>query len=151
MSSVILSSRLEPAKQRTDAVRKVAGLGEGLFPFPQSADPLVVEGNRIVPNIAKVFSPSDKLYIFFQVYVGLAHKGSPNLAASLVFYKDGARFRDAGTIPLDQFDEGSNDAITCHFDLPLTQFAKGNYYIQLNLVDHNSQEVLTQRSPFVVR
>jgi VWFA-related protein len=152
VSSVILSNHLEPVKQHTNAVRRVASLGEGLFPFPsRSDDPLIVEGNRIVPNVAKVFSPSDKLYIFFQVYVGSAHKGSPNLAASLVFYKDGAQFRDARTIPLDQFDEGSNDTITCHLELPLTQFAKGNYLLQLNLVDQSSQEVLTQRNPFVVR
>jgi VWFA-related protein len=152
MSSLILSNRLEPANHRANAVKKLASLSGGLFTSaPQSADPLVIEGNRIVPNVAKVFAPSDKLYIFFQVYVRPTGTVSPNLTASLIFHKDGTRFRVVETFQLDQFDERSSDTLTCKFELPLDQFLKGNYFLQVNLIDHNSQQTLTQRNPFVVR
>jgi VWFA-related protein len=151
ISSVILSNRLEPANQKNNAVKKLAGTGDLRPQQSEFRDPLVVEQDRIVPNVARVFSPKDTLYIFFQIYPHLAKKGLPNLAASLNFLRDGRSFRQAGNLQLTQFDEGSRDTMTCHFEVPLSSFPQGDYALQINLANQDSPDRLSQTIHFVVR
>jgi VWFA-related protein len=147
MSSIILSNRLEPANQRSNVAKKINGGGEAGSKF---RDPLVVEEHRIVPSVARLFSPKDTLYIFFQVYLSPAKGVSPDLKTSLVFFKNGERFRGAGDLELTQFDEGSHNTVTCSLNLPLSGFAQGDYALQVNLEDQTSKENLSQRINFVV-
>jgi VWFA-related protein len=151
ISSIILSNRLEPANQRNSAIKKLAGTGD-LHPRQSDfRDPLVVDQDRIVPNVARVFSTKDTLYIFFQIYSHPAKKGAPNLTASLDFLKEGRSFRQAGNLQLTQLDEGSRDTITCHFEVPLSSFPQGDYALQINLTDRDSPDHLSQTIHFVVR
>ena len=118
---------------------------------PDSPDPFMVEQHRIVPSVARVFSPKDTLYIFFQVYVSPIKKSSPNLTASLIFLKNEDRFREAANLQLTQFDEGSNGVITSYLEVPLSAFPKSDYELQVDLSDHASQENLSRKIHFVVR
>jgi VWFA-related protein len=147
MSSIILSNRLEPANQKQNVARKINIGGE---PRNKFHDPLVVDEHRIVPSVARLFSPKDTLYIFFQVYSLPAKRAAPDLKASLVFFKNGERYRGAGDLELTQFDEGSHDTLTCSLNLPLNGFAPGDYALQVNLEDKASRENLSQRINFAV-
>jgi len=148
MSSIILSNRLEPANQKSSAVRRMnTGIGEASNKF---RDPLVVEEHRIVPSVARLFSSKDTLYIFFQVYLSSAKKSSPDVKTSLVFFKNGQRFRGAGDLELTQFDEGSRDTLTCSLDLPLSEFQPGDYSLQVSLDDQGSKQNLSHRINFAV-
>jgi VWFA-related protein len=147
MSSIILSNRLEPLNQRNTVAKKINVGGEVGSKF---RDPLVVEEHRIVPSVARLFSPKDTLYIFFQVYLSGAKKISPDLKTTLVFFKNGERFRAAGDLELTQFDEGSHDTLTCSLNLPLNGFPQGDYALQVNLEDQASKENLSQSINFAV-
>jgi VWFA-related protein len=147
MSSIILSNRLEPASQKNAAIKKMNISGEVGNKFH---DPLVVEDHRIVPSVARLFSPKDTLYIFFQVYMPAVKKASPDLKTSLVFFRNGERFRGAGNLELTQFDEGSHDTLTCSLDVPLSEFTPGDYGLQVSLEDQASKENLTQKINFAV-
>ena len=151
ISSIILSSRLEPINQKANGVKKLATFSGGPNAGPAPPDLLVVEGNRLVPSVAKVFSSSDQLYIFFQLYLNAASKSSPDLTASLAFYKNGQLFRQAGKLHLDQFDEGSKDTITCHLELPLSQFSKGDYALQVGVAEAGNKDNLQEKVQFAVR
>jgi hypothetical protein len=151
MSSIILSSRLEPISQKANGVKKLATFSGGPNAGPAPPDLLVVEGNRLVPSVAKVFSSSDQLYIFFQLYLNAASKSSPDLTASLAFYKNGQLFRQAGKLQLDQFDEGSKDTITCHLELPLSQFSRGNYALQVGVAGPTPKESFQEKVQFAIR
>ena len=65
MSSIILSSRLEPISQKANGVKKLATFSGGPNAGSALPDLLVVDGNRLVPSVAKVFSSSDHLVYFF--------------------------------------------------------------------------------------
>lgn len=151
MSSIILSSHLEPINQKANGVKKLASFSGGPNAGPALPDLLVIDGNRLVPSIAKVFSSSDHLYIFFQLYMNPASKLSPDLSASLAFYKNGQLFRQAGKLQLDQFDDGSKDTITCHLELPLSQFSKGDYALQVGVADPSNKDNLQEKVQFAVR
>ena len=151
MSSIILSSRLEPISQKANGVKRLATFSGGAIAGSALPDLLVIDGNRLVPSVAKVFSASDHLYIFFQLYMNPAGNSSPDLSASLAFYKNGQLFRQAGKLQLDQFDEGSKDTITCHLELPLSQFSKGDYALQVGVAEPGSQGNLQEKVQFAVR
>ena len=151
MSSIILSSRLEPISQKANGVKRLATFSGGPIAGSALPDLLVIDGNRLVPSVAKVFSASDHLYIFFQLYMNPAGNSSPDLSASLAFYKNGQLFRQAGKLQLDQFDEGSKDTITCHLELPLSQFSKGDYALQVGVAEPGSQGNLREKVQFAVR
>ena len=101
--------------------------------------------------MARVFVPQDTLYIFFQIYRQPAKGFAPNITASLTFLKNGKVFREASQSQLSEYDEGSNDTLTCNFQVPLAQFSKGEYVLQVKLTDNTSQKDLIQRSNFVIR
>ncbi|PYV89233.1 MAG: hypothetical protein DMG05_13990 [Acidobacteria bacterium] len=151
LSSIILSNRLEPANSKANSVRKVGDFGESRQQSRNSTDPLVVDQNRIIPSVARVFVPQDTLYIFFQIYRQPAKGFAPNITASLTFLKNGKVFREASQSQLNEYDEGSNDTLTCNFQVPLAQFSKGEYVLQVKLTDNTSQKDLIQRSNFVIR
>jgi len=148
MSSIFLGNRLEPANQKNNVVRKMNVSGES---GGKSRDPLVVGENRIVPSVARLFSPKDTLYIFFQAYLSSNKRISPDLKTSLVFFKNGERFRGAGDLDLTQLDEGSRDALTCSLNLPLSGFPQGDYVLQVHLEDQTSKENVSHNVSFVVR
>jgi hypothetical protein len=108
------------------------------------------EEHRIIPSVARLFSPKDTLYIFFQIYLSATKKNSPDVKTSLVFFRNGERFRGAGNLELNQFDEGSHDTLTCSLNVPLSGFPQGDYALQVNLDDQVSKENLSQTINFVV-
>jgi hypothetical protein len=85
------------------------------------------------------------------MYWSPASKLSPDLTATLVFYRNGERFRQAANLHFDQFGEGSKDTITCLFQLPLAQFIRGDYTLQVDVSDRRSRENLESAAHFVLR
>ena len=147
ISSIILSNRLELANQKNNLVKKLNATSDV---NNKAHDPLVVEEHRIIPSVARLFSPKDTLYIFFQIYLSATKKNSPDVKTSLVFFRNGERFRGAGNLELNQFDEGSHDTLTCSLNVPLSGFPQGDYALQVNLDDQVSKENLSQTINFVV-
>jgi hypothetical protein len=114
-------------------------------------DPLVVEENRIVPSVARVFSPNDTLYILFQVYEQSSSDRPPDLTASLAFQRQGNLFRNAGSVPLRSFDEHSHDTITSYFQVPLTGFPAGEHRLEVLLQAPGKGELLRRSINFFVQ
>jgi VWFA-related protein len=149
ISSIILSSRLEPANPTDRAVRNISRPAG--FQERASQDPLVVQQMRIIPNVARVFRPSDTLYIFFQTYMQPPKGQPPAVAASLAFLRDGKLFREAGKVELSEYDEGSKGTTTSNFQVPLNELPVGDYQLQVSLSDPASNEKLVRQVQFVIR
>ena len=149
LSSIILSNRLEPVASNDSHIKNLSRPGgpQGRDPL----DPLVIDQMRIVPNVAHVFTPSNTLYIFFQTYLHLPKGAQPNLDLSISFLKDGALFREAGKTELTEYDDKSNGTISSNFQVPLSEFPKGDYQLQVRLTDPISQKSLVQEEKFVIR
>ncbi|MFN8007429.1 MAG: VWA domain-containing protein [Terriglobia bacterium] len=151
ISSIILSNHLEPADQKGNGVKKLASFNGGAPTGSAPPDPLNLDGNRLVPSVAKVFAASDHLYIYFQLYVNTPTKTQPHLTASLTFYKEDKVFRQAGKLELDQYDEGSKNTVTCQLELPLTQFVKGDYALHVEVGGPENKESLEEKTQFAIR
>jgi len=150
MSSIILSTRLEPQTQQDKAIQKLGGSAGAMPGASKLPDPLVVEQKRIVPSVTRVFSRAETLYIFFQTYLP-HHKGTPHLTQSLVFYREGQLFQRSAPAEVGEFDEDSPDTVTSNVSTPLSSFPKGQYLLQVDTTDASSGTSLSEKVPFVVQ
>jgi VWFA-related protein len=140
-SSVVLSSQ------------RVA-LGDALFSVRQkiaadAANPLVSDGQKLIPSITRVFSRARDLYVFLQVYQRTATTTQP-LVAFVSFYRGGVKtFETAPLAVTDGLDPRSK-AVPLRFSVPLVNVAPGRYDCQVTVLDPSGQKAAFWRAPIAV-
>jgi VWFA-related protein len=143
ISTVILSSQRQPVGeaiynvQRTDAEKNVA------------ADPLVFEGQRLIPSVTRVFSKQRDMYVFLQAYERGATTTQP-LVAFVTFYKDDVKALETAPLPVMDGLEQRSKAVPLRFSVPLGELATGRYECQVTVLDPAGQKVAFWRAPVVL-
>jgi VWFA-related protein len=141
ISSVVLSSQrvtkddaLFTVKQRlaTDAV-----------------NPLIHDGQKLIPSVTRTFSTSRPLFVLLQAYERDAAVLRP-LAAYVSFYRDGARIFETGAVGVNAgWDPGSR-AVPIRFTISLGELAPGPYDCQVTVLDPGAGKAAFWRAPIVV-
>jgi VWFA-related protein len=141
ISSVVLGSQRVPLADAIYSVRqKVAA---------DAANPLVYEGQKLIPSVTRVFSRSRELYVFLQAYQRTAETTQP-LVAFVSFYRgDVKAFETAPLAVTDGLDERSK-AVPLRFSLPLETITPGRYDCQVTVLEPNGQKAVFWRVPVVV-
>jgi VWFA-related protein len=115
MSSVVLASQRIPVPKRDD-------------------NPVVHDGQELVPNLPHVFRQNQDLYFLYEVY-SPDQKPKTNVLTSIEFLNNGAKAFETPLIKATQINEPSRKAIVFQFDVPLSNFSPGQYTCQINVVD----------------
>ena len=143
ISTVVLSSQRVPFNeaifnvQRTDAEKNV------------NADPLVYEGQKLIPSVTRVFSKQKDMFVFLQAYERTQEKMEP-LVAFATFYRDGAKVLETAPLPVVDGLDAKSKAIPLRFSVPLAELANGRYECQVTVLDTTSQKAAFWRAPIVV-
>jgi VWFA-related protein len=141
ISSVVLSSQRVPL---TDAVysvqQKIA---------TDAVNPLVYDGQRLMPSVTRVFSKSRDLYVFLQAYQRGATTTQP-LVAFVSFYRGEVKAFETTPLAISDGLEATTKAVPLRFSLPLDSVALGRYDCQVTVLDPNGQKVAFWRAPVVV-
>ena len=148
MSSVVLASQRQPASKKTQ-------------------NPLVREGNELVPNIAHVFTPDQHLYFFYEVYdpakdklpepppdakeKAPAVKNPIHLLTSILFFNGKVKAFETPLIEARQLNAQERKAAVFQFDVPLAQLKPGLYTCQVNVIDDAGGTFVFPRVPILVR
>jgi VWFA-related protein len=142
-SSVIWSSQRQPLKTAiatADPNKKIL-----------NADPLVQDGQKLIPSITHVFRKDQSLYVYLEVYdPGLDGNQKPSVAATLSFYRGKTRSFESQPIRLDSFLAKRGQTLPVEFQTPLAQLASGRYTCQISLIDETGRSFAFQRSDIVV-
>jgi VWFA-related protein len=142
-SSVVLSSQRTPLKQalaKADPNSKVA-----------EANPLVEDGQQLVPSITRVFRKNQSLYVYMEVYdPGLGDTQQPSVAATLTFYRGKNKMFESQPVRLDSFIPQRGQTLPVKFQVPLSQLPTGVYTCQINLIDENGHKFGFQRAEIKV-
>jgi VWFA-related protein len=141
MSTVVLSSQrvalsdaLYSVKQKTAA---------------EAANPLVHDGQKLVPSVTRVFSKARELYVYAQAYQRGSATTQP-LMAFVSFYRgDVKAFETAPMMVTDGLD-AKTKAVPLRFSVPLDGFATGRYDCQLTIIDPTAEKIATWRAPIVI-
>ena len=133
ISSVVLSS------QRVELKKALYATTRGRS-SSQAADPLVVDGQKLMPSVTRVFSESRTMYVYLQAYQPDVTITVP-LVAFVTFYRGQTRMFE--TSPL-RFVEGWNPvskALPLKFSLSLSKLPLGEYDCQVTILDPTRQRV----------
>ena len=141
ISSVVLSSQrvtkddaLFTVKQRlaTDAV-----------------NPLIHDGQKLVPSVTRTFSRSRPLFVLLQAYERSAAAPRP-LAAYVGFYRDGTRVFETEVAGVNAGRDPGSGAVPIRFTISLAELAPGPYDCQITVLDPGAGKAAFWRAPIVV-
>jgi VWFA-related protein len=145
ISSVILASQKQSAKPRKD-------------------DPLVREGTELIPNVTHVFSSSQHLYVYYEVYdpgrqtvdaAGVspksAGKSAIRMLTSVAFLKGNVKVYETPLAETDDVNVPDRKAARFQVDVPLQQLPPGFYTCQVNVVDDNAGRFVFPRLALLLR
>jgi VWFA-related protein len=141
ISSVVLSSQRTPLSAAVFSAEKDKKL--------LSANPLVQDGEKLVPSVTRVFNKSQQMYVYLEAYEPTADTTQP-IVASVSFYR--GKTLAFQTAPLE-VTEGLNDkskALPLRFAVPLAKLLPGRYTCQVSVLQPTAQKFAFWRAQMMV-
>jgi VWFA-related protein len=143
ISSVVLSSQRVPfadalySVKRTESDRNV------------NVNPLVYDGQKLIPSVTRVFSQTRDMYVFLQAYQRGASTTQP-LVAYVTFYRGDVKAFETTPVPVTDGLEPSSKAVPLRLSVPLASLAAGRYDCQVTVLDPVNQKIAFWRAPVVL-
>jgi len=150
MSSVVLASQTQTAKKGTNL------------------NPLVHDGSEIIPNVTHVFSATQHLFFYYEVYdparpsVADSAKGAGpaqsedtksgiRLLSNVAFFQGKAKAYESSLVELTELNERGRKAAVFQLDVPLSSLKPGFYTCQVNVIDDAGGHFLFPRLALLIR
>ncbi len=141
VSSVVWSNQREPVKS---ALGGVSYDRKG-----SDSDPLIQDGQKLVPNIRKVFRTDQSLYVYMEVY-DPTPSPQPSVAAALTFYRGRVKAYTSAPVRLTKTMSDRPGVMPVRFQIPLSALAPGKYTCQVNIIDEKAARFAFPRTDLVV-
>jgi len=144
MSSIVLASQTQTARKGTNQ------------------NPLVHDGSEIIPNITHVFSASQHLLLYYEVYdpvrptVADPAKSGDNktgirLLTNVAFFQGNTKAYESSLVELTELNNRERKAAVFQLDVPLASFKPGFYTCQVNVIDDAGGHLLFPRLAMLIR
>jgi VWFA-related protein len=144
ISSVILSS------QRTD-------LRDALYNATKekdrektdAANPLIQDGQKLIPSVTRVFRTERDLYIFLQAYDRGPVSSQP-LVAFVTFFQGQTKAFETPPLAVTDPPDPQSKAVPLRFSLSLSQLPPGEYNCQVTVVSPGGQKATFWQAPVML-
>jgi VWFA-related protein len=148
MSSIVLASQLQPAKKSS------------------APNPLVRDGSEIIPNVTHVFSSTQHLRLYYEVYdPGRSSAAQPaeagaskspekagiHLLTNVAFFRGKTKVFESAPVELTELNARDRKAGVFQLDLPLNSLKPGFYTCQVNVIDDAAGAFLFPRLALLIR
>ena len=143
MSSVVWAAQREPLNAAVGAAEKQKKL--------LAANPLVQDGQKLVPSVTKVFRKNQSLYVYSEIYEPAPdpEAKTPSIAATLSIFRGHVKEFESNPVRLTQLGAHPG-TLPIEFQVPLAQLKPGKYTAQLNVIDEVGGKFAFRRSPLVL-
>jgi hypothetical protein len=141
ISSVVLSSQRTPQSEalyNANAKDKV-----------QVANPLVQDGQKLIPSVTRVFSKSRDMYIYLQAYEPTATTVQP-IVAFVTFYRGQQKAFETPPLPVTEGLDNRLKTVPLKFSLALNDLHPGRYNCQVTVVDPTGGKASYWQAPVVL-
>jgi len=144
MSSIVLASQLQSVKKAS------------------TPNPLIRDGEEIIPNVTHVFSAAQHLRLYYEVYdpgpssarqASQSGAGSSaiHLLSNVQFFRGKAKVFESSMVELTELNARDRKASVFQLDLPLTALTPGFYTAQVNVIDDAAGSFLFPRFALLIR
>jgi len=115
----------------------------------QVANPLVADGQKLVPSVTRVFSKSKDLYVYLQAYAPNATAAQP-VVAFVTFYRGQQKAFETPPLPVTEAMNNRLNTIPLKFSLALNDLHTGRYNCQVTVVDPANGKASFWQAPVVL-
>jgi hypothetical protein len=140
LSSVVLSSQRVSLK---DALFTAGKDKE------QITNPLVQDGQKLIPSVTRVFSRTRDMYVYLQAYESTAETFQP-LLAYVTFFRNNAKAFETALLPVTEGMNTRIKTVPLKFSIGLTNLPTGRYDCQVTVVNPNGQKAAFWQAPVIV-
>ena len=140
ISSVVLSS------QRVDLRDALYTAGKDK---EQISNPLVQEGQKLIPSVTRVFSRNREMYVYLQAYEPAAANVEP-LVAFVTFYRGQNKAFETAPLPVTEGLNNRLKTVPLRFSLELAKLPPGRYRCQVTVLDPAAQKAAFWQAPVML-
>jgi VWFA-related protein len=149
LSSLIVSNQIQPVKEQLAGAKNSGKVLE--------QDPLIgSNGQKIVPNVTKVFRPDQTLYAFLEVYDPTVPENLPvnfklaSVSSTLAIYSGDNKVFESAPVQLRRFNTKRDNTMELRFQTALAQLKPGRYTCQVNVIDELGHKFAFPRTGLVI-
>jgi hypothetical protein len=144
MSSVVLSS------QRTPMTAAIYNATKGKEQAKDNAaDPLIQNGEKLVPSVTRVFSKGRSLFVYLQAYEQGATTPAP-LISFVSFYQGQTKVYETQPMEVSPNPNTRLQTAPMNFTVDLSQLKPGKYDCQVTVLDPTGQKGAFWQAPIMV-
>jgi VWFA-related protein len=140
ISSVVLSS------QRADMREALYTAGKDKA---QTANPLVIDGMKLVPSVTRVFNKNNEMHVYLQAYENDASATEP-LIAFVTFYRGHLKAFETSAYKATEGLNPRSKALSLKFSIPLDKLPSGEYDCQITVLNPNGKKAAFWRAPVML-
>lgn len=144
MSSVVLSSQLERAREGLEVKKRTLGAEARLKIMPTE-----ISGERLVPSVTRVFTTNQNLYVLFQAYSPPTADVS-KLRAGLVLFRNGQWSSETPLLEPAEVD-AKRHTTSFRLCLPLAGLSTGDYVVQAVVVEEGTDQAAFAQNSFLLK
>jgi VWFA-related protein len=141
MSSVVWSNQREPLAASIGN----AGGNKKLL----NEHPLVDNGQKLIPDITRVFRKNQKLYVYFEVY-DPGTVAAPSVSAELMMFRGKSKAFESAPVRVTKPKSGRQNTLAFQFEMPLANIPPGRYTCQVSVIDEQARKFGFARAGLVV-
>jgi hypothetical protein len=142
ISSVVLSSQRVDMRDALYNAAKDKGKSE-------AANPLVQDGQKLIPSVTRVFSKSRDMYVYLQAYEPGAPAIQP-LIAFVTFYRGQTKAFETPPLPVTEGLDNRLKTVPLKFNFSLEKLQPGKYDCQVTVLDPTSQKAAFWQAPVML-
>lgn len=142
ISSVVLSSQRDEIKDAIYNASKEKDKGE-------IANPLVLDGYKLIPSVTRVFSKAKDMYVYLQAYEPAAATVQP-LVAFVTFYRGQTKVFETPPLPVSEGLSNKLKTVPLKFSLSLSKLPPGQYNCQVTVLDPTEQKAAFWQAPIML-
>jgi VWFA-related protein len=144
ISSVVLSGQSVASKDAIYNAQKAKDQDR-----EAAVNPLVQNGEKLIPSVTRVFSKGHAVYVFLQAYEQGVTTPQP-LIAFVSFYRDKTKIFE--TQPMEVSPDSSTrlGTVPLKFTIPLDQLLSGQYDCQVTILNPDGQKAAFWQAPIML-
>jgi len=148
VSSVVVSNQREPSGSAVAAVKNSRKLLE--------KNPLIADGQKLVPNVTRVFQSGQNLFVYVEVYDPTIPSWLPddfrrtNIAASVALYSEGKKVFETPPVRATRPSAERQNTTPVWLQFSTASLRPGRYICQVNLIDEFGRKFAFPRTSLAV-
>jgi len=144
ISSVVLSGQKVDLKNAIYNAQKTKDQDK-----EAEANPLVQNGQKLIPSVTRVFSKGRDVYVFLQAYEQGAATPQP-LVAFVSFYNETSKVYETRPMEVSPNPGTRLGTVPLHFSIPLADLAAGKYNCQVTILNPDGGKATFWQSPIML-